>query len=128
MAIAGHLATASTFGSISISFTGSPEKTTAAGALPRCDSTPLLLCPGLPSVAFWGANIHAGEMRYRLRTLLIVLALGPPLIALAWWYGKLVIGLVVFALIVCPQLVFELAMLLCHLVGGPPRNNQKDSK
>jgi hypothetical protein len=24
-------------------------------------------------------------MRYRLRTLLIVLALGPPLIAMAWW-------------------------------------------
>jgi len=27
-------------------------------------------------------------MRYRLRTLLIVLALGPPLIALEWWYLK----------------------------------------
>jgi hypothetical protein len=24
-------------------------------------------------------------MRYRLRTLLIVLALGPPMLALAWW-------------------------------------------
>ncbi len=30
-----------------------------------------------------------GGMRYRLRTLLIVLALGPPLIAAGWWgYGK----------------------------------------
>jgi len=28
-------------------------------------------------------------MRYRLRTLLIVLALGPPVLAAAWWgYGK----------------------------------------
>jgi hypothetical protein len=64
-------------------------------------------------------------MRFRLRTLLILLAIGPPLIALAWWYGKLAIGLLVFALIVCPQLVFELAMLL--LVVGTPRNDHKDS-
>ena len=28
-------------------------------------------------------------MRYKLRTLLIVLALGPPVLALGWWgYGK----------------------------------------
>ena len=27
-------------------------------------------------------------MRYRLRTLMIVLALGPPAIALEWWYLK----------------------------------------
>jgi hypothetical protein len=26
--------------------------------------------------------------RYKLRTLLIVLALGPPIIALEWWYWK----------------------------------------
>jgi hypothetical protein len=65
-------------------------------------------------------------MRYSLRTLVIVLALGPPLIALAWWYGKLAVGLLVFALIVCPQLVFELAMLLS--VVGTPRNDHKDSQ
>jgi hypothetical protein len=67
-------------------------------------------------------------MRFRLRTLLILLAVGPPLIALAWRYGKLAIGLLVFALIACPQLVVELAMLLCHLVGGTPRNDHKDSQ
>ena len=27
-------------------------------------------------------------MRYRLRTLLIVLALGPPVLAAVWWYGS----------------------------------------
>jgi len=27
-------------------------------------------------------------MRYRLRTLLIALALGPPVLALEWWYWK----------------------------------------
>ena len=64
--------------------------------------------------------------RYKLRTLLIALALGPPLIALAWWYGKLNIGLLVFALIVCPQIVFELAMLL--LLVGTPRNDHIDSQ
>jgi hypothetical protein len=29
------------------------------------------------------------RMRYRLRTLLIVLALGPPVLAVAWLYGDL---------------------------------------
>ena len=31
-------------------------------------------------------------MRYRLRTLLIVLALGPPLIAVAWWGAQATIA------------------------------------
>jgi hypothetical protein len=43
-------------------------------------------------------------MRYRLRTLLIVLALGPPLIALAWWYGKMALGLLLLTLLFCPDL------------------------
>jgi hypothetical protein len=46
-------------------------------------------------------------MRYRLRTLLIVLALGPPVIALAWWYGKLIIALLVITLLVSPSLIFD---------------------
>jgi hypothetical protein len=36
-------------------------------------------------------------MRFRLRTLLIVLALGPPIVAVAWFYGRLVEGLVIWA-------------------------------
>jgi hypothetical protein len=44
--------------------------------------------------------------RFRLRTLLIVLTLGPPLIALAWWYGKTAIGLMLLALLFCPDLLF----------------------
>jgi hypothetical protein len=47
-------------------------------------------------------------MRYRLRTLLIVLGLGPPVIALAWWYGKMAMGLLVVALLFCPD-IFILA-------------------
>jgi hypothetical protein len=39
-------------------------------------------------------------MRYRLRTLLIVLTLVPPLLALAWWYGKMALGLLVL-LVLC---------------------------
>ena len=31
-------------------------------------------------------------MRYRLRTLLIVLALGPPVLAVAWWAGLLIVA------------------------------------
>ena len=31
-------------------------------------------------------------MRYRLRTLLIVVALGPPLIAVAWWVAEATIA------------------------------------
>jgi len=68
-------------------------------------------------------------MRFRLRTLLIVLALGPPLIAVAWWYGKAALVILVFALIVCPQLVFESVMLLfytlCGLAGGHDRKDLK---
>jgi hypothetical protein len=63
-------------------------------------------------------------MRFRLRTLMIVLALGPPIIAVAWWYGKAALGILVLALIVCPQLVLELAMLLFYTFG----HDRKDSK
>src|SRR5690242_3285003 len=30
-------------------------------------------------------------VRFRLRTLMIVLALGPPLLAAAWWVGRLIV-------------------------------------
>jgi hypothetical protein len=32
-------------------------------------------------------------MRYRLRTLLIVLALGPPVLAVCWWHRTVAAGL-----------------------------------
>jgi len=64
-------------------------------------------------------------MRFRLRTLMIFVALGPPIIAVAWWYGKAALGILVFALIVCPQLALELAMLLFYSFGG---HDRKDSK
>ncbi|HEY2413607.1 MAG TPA: hypothetical protein VGI40_15260 [Pirellulaceae bacterium] len=38
-------------------------------------------------------------MRYHLRTLLIVLALGPPLLAVAWLYGSIVEALFIWACI-----------------------------
>jgi hypothetical protein len=44
-------------------------------------------------------------MRYRLRTLLIVLALGPPVIGLAWRYGKVALGLLALTLLFCPDLL-----------------------
>jgi hypothetical protein len=64
-------------------------------------------------------------MRFCLRTLLIVLALGPPLIAAAWWYGKAAFVILVFALIVCPQLVLESAMLLFYTFGALPGGHDR---
>jgi len=67
-------------------------------------------------------------MRFSLRTLLIVMVLGPPALAAAWWYGKILLGLIALAVIACPPLVLEPAMLLCgytfgalcHLIGRLP--------
>ncbi|MDX1948052.1 MAG: hypothetical protein SFU86_21820 [Pirellulaceae bacterium] len=63
-------------------------------------------------------------MRYRLRTLLILIAVGPPVIALAWWYGRAVIGVVVLAMIFCPEILFGVFAYtfggLCHLIGRLP--------
>ena len=75
-------------------------------------------------------------MRYGLRTLLIVLALGPPAIALAWWYGRVAIGLFLLALLVCPELIFGAVIYtfvytfgaLCHLIGGKPLREMFDDK
>ena len=38
-------------------------------------------------------------MRYRLRTLLIVLALGPPILAAAWWATKTLTDTAVFIVV-----------------------------
>jgi hypothetical protein len=76
-------------------------------------------------------------LRYRLRTLLIVLAIGPPLIALAWWYGKAALGILILALLVSPMLILDLLMAvfvngfgaLCHLIGRlPGGNDRQDTK
>ena len=72
-------------------------------------------------------------MQYRLRTLLIVLAIGPPVIALAWWYGKIIIALLVITLLVAPSLIFDAVNLsyysfraLRRLLGGSPRDESKE--
>jgi hypothetical protein len=63
-------------------------------------------------------------MRYKLRTLPILSAAGPPLIALTWWYEKTVMGVLVLSAIFCPDLVLGVAFYtfgaLCHLIGGKP--------
>jgi len=61
-------------------------------------------------------------MRYTLRTLLIVLALGPLIIALAWWYGRLAVGVLVLALIVFPELLIYAFGGLYLLINGKPRD------
>jgi hypothetical protein len=45
-------------------------------------------------------------MRYRLRTLLILLAIGPPILAGAWWLD-------ILPTFVCVTLYVALALLLC---------------
>ena len=71
-------------------------------------------------------------MRYRLRTLLIVLAVVPPLLAVAWWYGQR-IPIWVFAVLLVaaiPQLLVAAFVygfgLVCYLVGRLP-GGRKDS-
>jgi len=68
-------------------------------------------------------------MRFRLRTLLILLAVGPPVIALAWWYGRVAIGVFLLALFFCPELIFGVFAhtfgALCHWIGGKPRDRKE---
>jgi predicted PurR-regulated permease PerM len=70
-------------------------------------------------------------MRYRLRTLLVALTLGPPVLALEWWYWKesslalLVLLVVILSLILwlLNALVWALARIyeaLCQLIGVKP--------
>jgi len=57
-------------------------------------------------------------MRYRLRTLLIVLAVGPPLLAGAWWAWVTFNGLLLLALIfVLPQFLYLVPPLIDWLLG-----------
>lgn len=73
-------------------------------------------------------------LRYKLRTLLIVLALGPPLIAVAWWYGQRIPAWVI-ALAVCAMIPHLLMGafgygfgVLCHLIARlPGGHDDRDS-
>ena len=65
-------------------------------------------------------------MRYRLRTLLIVLAFGPPAIALAWWYGKVAIALLVLALLFCPDQLILAGQGLWALVAWVRSRNREN--
>jgi hypothetical protein len=46
-------------------------------------------------------------LRYKLRTLLILLAVGPPLLAVAWWFWEAALALVALALILEPALFID---------------------
>ena len=76
-------------------------------------------------------------MRYRLRTLMIVLTLGPPVIALEWWYLKesslaLLVLLVVSVCLIVWLLDLTLWVLarlydaLCRLIGVKSRRVPAD--
>ena len=70
-------------------------------------------------------------MRYSLRALMVLLTVGPPVIALAWWYGRVVVTVFVLTMIVCPDVLFLVFGYtfggLCHWIGklpeGPRRKN-----
>jgi hypothetical protein len=71
-------------------------------------------------------------MRYRLRTLMILMAVLPPILAGAWWFSQRVtfwiLALALIALI--PELLLRMFgytfYVLCRLAGGWPRD--KDSE
>lgn len=66
-------------------------------------------------------------MRYRLRTLLIVLAIGPPVLAVIWWYGRIVVGVSLLVTFVVGLLILGfggLFHLISRLHGG---NDRKDT-
>jgi hypothetical protein len=57
-------------------------------------------------------------MQFRLRTLLIVLAVGPPMLAGAWWAWATFQGLILLALIfVLPQFLYLVPPLIDWLLG-----------
>ena len=66
--------------------------------------------------------------RYKLRTLLIALAIGPPIIALAWWYGRLAVGVLALALLVFPELLVYAFGGLCYLFGGKSRDASDEKR
>jgi hypothetical protein len=65
-------------------------------------------------------------MRFPLRTLLILLAVGPPILAVSWWYFRRIPGwvLVMVAIAVLPELVMATFIhgfgALCHWIGRLP--------
>jgi len=75
--------------------------------------------------------------RYKLRTLLILLAIGPPAIALEWWYLKesslALLALLVVSLYLILWLLYLILWLvermydaLCRLIGVKPRGVPAD--
>jgi hypothetical protein len=75
-------------------------------------------------------------MRYSLRTLMIVLALGPPTIALEWWYWKesslallalevVSLYLILWLLHLILWLVERMYDTLCQLIGVKPRDDRR---
>jgi hypothetical protein len=76
-------------------------------------------------------------MRFRLRTLLIALAVGPPLLALEWWYWKesafALVALEVVSLYVILWLLYLILWMieriydaLCQLIGVKPHGVHAD--
>ena len=73
-------------------------------------------------------------LRYKLRTLLILLVVGPPLLAVAWWYFRRIPLWVValIAIAALPELLVAAFIngfgALCHLIGRlPGGQDRKDS-
>ena len=70
-------------------------------------------------------------MRYRLRTLLILLAVGPPIIAAAWWCGTQIpvwVYFLAFIALLPDLLIAGFAYTfgaLCHLIGWLPGGNDR---
>ena len=52
-------------------------------------------------------------MRYRLRTLLIVLAVGPVVLALAWWSRGIGIGLLAALALIAPMFALAAIAKVC---------------
>ena len=57
-------------------------------------------------------------MRFRLRTLLIVLALGPPVLALGWWYWQSWRWAVVVLALTCLMDITLPLSIVFHAFGG----------
>ena len=56
-------------------------------------------------------------MQFRLRTLLIVLAVGPVVLAVAWWYWKAAIGLALLTLLFFPDAYILAGAVIWELVA-----------
>jgi hypothetical protein len=72
-------------------------------------------------------------MRYRLGTLLVLMAIGPPVIALAWWYWQATLALLALAFIFEPAIFINAIAVtfiygfgaLCQLIGGNQSDNRR---